>query len=179
MASPATATTMPSSKVACIMDINNQPLKFQLISSTVLQERTTKERAFVEVSRAHSNISRSKSGVQLPVGRTSSQASPINIGGRRAVVEEKRSTSRGNRGRSSSGSAVGYRSEGARGRGNYGGGRGYGRGEIASRSNNRGYFNRGSDGYQRGENMGSSNGGRVNRPGGLAKNVAPTVTAPA
>ncbi|KAL4369161.1 hypothetical protein GQ457_05G003950 [Hibiscus cannabinus] len=107
------------------------------------------------------------------------EASPINIGGRRAVVEEKRSTSRGNRGRFSSGSAVGYRSEGARGRGNYGGGRGYGRGEFANRSNNRGYFNRGSDGYQRGEHMGSSNGGRVNRPGGLAKNVAPTVTAPA
>ncbi|KAK8717873.1 hypothetical protein V6N13_045126 [Hibiscus sabdariffa] len=108
------------------------------------------------------------------------EASPINIGGRNAVVEEKRSTSRGNRGRSSSGSGFGYRNEGARGRGNYSSGRGYGRGEFGNRSNNRGgYFNRGGDGYQRGEHMGSSNGGRVNRSGGLAKNVAPTVSAPA
>ncbi|XP_022727485.1 putative G3BP-like protein isoform X2 [Durio zibethinus] len=118
------------------------------------------------------------------------EASPINIGGRKAVVEEKRSTSRGNKGRSSSGSGSGYRNEGARGRGNYGGGRGYSRGEFGNwseygnRSNNRGgYSNRGGDGYQRGEHMGS-NGSRVNRSGGLtvnaaAKNVAPRVSAPA
>ncbi|XP_039001023.1 nuclear transport factor 2-like [Hibiscus syriacus] len=107
------------------------------------------------------------------------ESSPVNIGGRKAVVEEKRSTSRGNRSRSSPGSGAGYRNEGARGRGNYSGGRGYGRGEFGNRSNNRGYFNRGGDGYTRGEHMGSSNGGRVNRSGGLAKNVAPTVSAPA
>ncbi|KAK8654113.1 hypothetical protein V6N13_128089 [Hibiscus sabdariffa] len=149
--------------------LENEFKKFGPIKSGGIQVRSQKGFCFgfVEFEMA--------SSVQSAI-----EASPINIGGRRAVVEEKRSTSRGNRGRFSSGSAVGYRNEGARGRGNYyGGGRGYGRGEIASRSNNRGYFNRGSDGYQRGENMGSSNGGRVNRPGGLAKNVAPTVTAPA
>ncbi|XP_021275396.1 putative G3BP-like protein isoform X1 [Herrania umbratica] len=118
------------------------------------------------------------------------EASPINIGGRKAVVEEKRSTSRGNKGRSSSGAGAGYRNEGGRGRGNYGSGRGYNRGEFGNRaefgnrSNNRGgYSSRGGDGYQRGEHMGS-NGGRVSRAGGLtvnaaAKNVAPRVSAPA
>ncbi|OMP05685.1 hypothetical protein COLO4_08648 [Corchorus olitorius] len=117
------------------------------------------------------------------------EASPINIGGRKAVVEEKRSTSRGNKGRSSSGSGGGYRNEGARARGNYGNGRGYNRSEFGNRaefgnrSNSRGYSNnRGGDGYQRGEHTGS-NGGRVNRAGGLvnaaAKNVAPRVSAPA
>ncbi|XWS47200.1 hypothetical protein CRYUN_Cryun14cG0132600 [Craigia yunnanensis] len=117
----------------------------------------------------------------------SQKASPINIGGRKAVVEEKRSTSRGNKGRSSSGSGSGYRNDGARGHGNYGGGRGHSRGEFGNRaefgnrSNNRGYSNR--NGYQRGEHMGS-NGGRVNRSGGLnvneaANNGAPRVSAPA
>ncbi|XWS36594.1 hypothetical protein CRYUN_Cryun20dG0098000 [Craigia yunnanensis] len=118
------------------------------------------------------------------------EASPINIGGRKAVVEEKRSTSRGNKGRSSSGSGAGYRNEGARGRGNYGGSRGYSRSEFGNRtefgnrSNYRGrYSNRGGDGYQRVEHMGS-NGGRVNGSGGLtvnaaAKNVSPRVSAPA
>ncbi|GMI73969.1 hypothetical protein like AT3G25150 [Hibiscus trionum] len=122
------------------------------------------------------------------------EASPINIGGRNAIVEEKRSTSRGNKGRSSSGSGAGYRNDGARGRGNYsggGGGRGYTRGEFGnraefgSRSNNRGgYSNRRGDGYQRGDHMGSNGGNRMNRSGGpavsaAAKNMAPRVSAPA
>ncbi|KAB2057158.1 hypothetical protein ES319_A11G150200v1 [Gossypium barbadense] len=112
------------------------------------------------------------------------EASPINIGGRKAVVEEKRSTSRGNKGKSSSVSGAGYRNEGARGRGNYGGGRGYSRGEFGNRSSNRGgYSSRGGDGYQRGEHMGG-NGGRVSRSGeatfnASTKNVAPRVSAPA
>ncbi|KAB2015896.1 hypothetical protein ES319_D08G058300v1 [Gossypium barbadense] len=113
------------------------------------------------------------------------EASPINIGGRNAIVEEKRSTSRGNKGRPS-GSGAGYRNDGARGRGNYGGGggRGYSRGEFGNRSNNRGgYSNRRGDGYQRGD-MGSNGGSRMNRTGGLAvnaaaKNMAPRVPAPA
>ncbi|KAG8485330.1 hypothetical protein CXB51_021719 [Gossypium anomalum] len=133
------------------------------------------------------------------------EASPINIGGRNAIVEEKRSTSRGklynlvkdillhvirlssftgNKGRSS-GSGAGYRNDGARGRGNYGGGgRGYSRGEFGNRSNNRGgYSNRRGDGYQRGD-MGSNGSSRMNRSGGLAvnaaaKNMAPRVSAPA
>ncbi|XWS76059.1 hypothetical protein CRYUN_Cryun01aG0144900 [Craigia yunnanensis] len=108
------------------------------------------------------------------------EASPINIGGRKAVVEEKRSTSRGNKGRSSYGSGTGYRNEGARGRGNYGGGRGYSWGEFGNRSSNRGgYSNRGGDGYQRDEHTGS-NGGGMNHSGGLTVNAAAkNVSAPA
>ncbi|KAE8706379.1 Nuclear transport factor 2 family protein with RNA binding domain [Hibiscus syriacus] len=75
------------------------------------------------------------------------EASPINIGGRKAV-EEKRSTSRGNRGRSSYGNGVAYRNERARGRGNYSG--------YGNSSNNRGaYFNRGGDGYPRVQHTGN------------------------
>ncbi|KAK9281962.1 hypothetical protein L1049_004871 [Liquidambar formosana] len=122
------------------------------------------------------------------------EASPIWIGGRQAVVEEKRSTnSRGNnRGRFPAGRGAGFRNEGPRGRGNYGGGgRGYSRGsdfnnrsEFGNRGSSRGGFsNRAGDGYQRADHMGS-NGGRVNRAGGptvnaAAKTVAPRVSAPA
>ncbi|KAK1306662.1 hypothetical protein QJS10_CPA10g01518 [Acorus calamus] len=54
------------------------------------------------------------------------EASPFNIGGRHAYVEEKRpSGSRvGGRGRFPPGRGGGYRSDGLRGRGNYAGGRG-------------------------------------------------------
>ncbi|PHT44626.1 hypothetical protein CQW23_13784 [Capsicum baccatum] len=90
------------------------------------------------------------------------EASPILIGGREAVVEEKRSTnSRGKsniillKGRFPSGGASGYRNYGVRGRGNYGGGRGYARDDFGERTefNNRGGHrgwssNRGGDGYQ-------------------------------
>ncbi|KAF5446418.1 hypothetical protein F2P56_032047 [Juglans regia] len=114
------------------------------------------------------------------------EASPIIIGGRQAVVEEKRSTSRGNsKGRFSSGRTAGYRHEGVRGRGNgnYGGGRGYGRGdfngrtEFGSRNGNRGGFSSRGEGYQRADHTGG-NGGRVNRAGGLAVNAAARSTAP-
>ncbi|XVE72714.1 hypothetical protein DITRI_Ditri11bG0061300 [Diplodiscus trichospermus] len=159
--------------------LENEFKKFGPIKSGGIQVRSQKGFCFgfVEFEAA--------SSVQSAI-----EASPINIGGRKAVVEEKRSTSRGNKGRSSSGSGAGYRNEGARGRGNYGGGRGYSRGEYGNRaefgnrsSNRGGYSNRGGDGYQRGEYMGS-NGGRVNRSGGLtvnaaAKNVAPRLSAPA
>ncbi|CAK9182045.1 unnamed protein product [Ilex paraguariensis] len=115
------------------------------------------------------------------------EASPIAIGGLQAVVEEKRSTSRGNgRGRFLSGRGFGFRNEGARGRGNYGGGRGYGRGDFTSRNdfgNRSSNPNRGGDGYQRADNVGR-NGGRTNRAGGgsvngTAKNMAPRVSATA
>ncbi|GMY33851.1 putative G3BP-like protein [Fagus crenata] len=114
------------------------------------------------------------------------EASPIVISGRDAVVEEKRSTSRGNgKGRFSSGRGAGYRNEGGRGRGNgnYGGGRGYGRdfngrSEFGSRNGNRGGFsNRGGDGYQRADHAGG-NGGRANRAGGLTVNAAARTTSP-
>ncbi|XP_060174927.1 nuclear transport factor 2-like isoform X1 [Lycium barbarum] len=105
------------------------------------------------------------------------EASPILIGGRQAIVEEKKSTnSRGYfRGRFvPSGRGSGYRNDGVRGRGNYGGGgRGYTRGDFGGRSefNNRGGHrgwssNRGGDGYQRTDNHGSyvvriNRGGRM------------------
>ncbi|MCH97904.1 putative G3BP-like protein, partial [Trifolium medium] len=60
------------------------------------------------------------------------QASPITVGERQAVIEEKISTTRvsdGGRGRYPSGRG-GFRSEGFRGRGRFGGGRGYGRNEF-------------------------------------------------
>ncbi|XP_030934743.1 nuclear transport factor 2 [Quercus lobata] len=114
--------------------------------------------------------------------------SPIDIGGRQAVVEEKRSTSRGNgKGRFSSGRGNGYRNEGGRGgrgNGNYGGGRGYGRGdfngraEFGSRGGNReGFSSRRGDGYQRADHAGG-NGGRANRAGGLTGNGTARTTAP-
>ncbi|XP_017242270.1 nuclear transport factor 2 [Daucus carota subsp. sativus] len=127
------------------------------------------------------------------------KASPITLGGRPAVIEEKRSTNSRvtNRGRFPAGRGVGFRNEagfrneGMRGRGNYGGGRGYNRAEFSGRSefsNNRGNNRGGSsnrgggDGFQRTEN--SANGGRVTRGGGLsgsgaAKNLAPRVPASA
>ncbi|XP_042484674.1 nuclear transport factor 2-like isoform X2 [Macadamia integrifolia] len=119
------------------------------------------------------------------------EASPITIGGRQAVVEEKRpSSSRvNNRGRFPSGRGNGFRNDGARGRGNYGNGRGYGRNDFNNRSDfgNRsgsgsrgGSLNRGVEGG----NQRADHGGRVSRTGGLAvngsaKNVASRVPAPA
>ncbi|KAL0390260.1 UNVERIFIED_CONTAM: Nuclear transport factor 2 [Sesamum calycinum] len=92
-----------------------------------------------------------------------------------------------NRGRFQSGRGSGFRNEGVRGRGNYGGGRGYNRGDFGGRGDfgNRGGNRGGSsnrDGYQRSENI-NSNGGRVNRAGGMAngsaKNITPRVSATA
>lgn len=101
------------------------------------------------------------------------EASPIIIGGRQALIEEKRSTgSRGNNRRFFQGRGNGYRNEGVRGRGGYGGGgggRGYnrefnGRNEYGgNRGGHRGgSSNRGGDAlYQR-----VDSGGRMNRSGG-------------
>ncbi|KAL2540772.1 Nuclear transport factor 2 (NTF2) family protein with RNA binding (RRM-RBD-RNP motif) domain [Abeliophyllum distichum] len=119
------------------------------------------------------------------------EASPVLVGGRQAVVEEKRSTnSRGsNRGRFQPGRGSGFRNDGVRGRGNYGGGRGYnrvdfsGRNEFGNRGGNRGgSSNRGTDGYHRSDSV-NSNGGRMSRIGGMAngtnKNMTPRVSATA
>ncbi|KAA8550587.1 hypothetical protein F0562_002271 [Nyssa sinensis] len=111
------------------------------------------------------------------------EASPIMIGGRQAYVEEKRSTNSrvNNRGRLPNGRGSSFQNEGVRWRGNYGGGRGYsqgdfnGRAEFGNRGSNRGGFsNRGGDGYQRAD----SNGGHVNRAGGMAANGTPKTMAP-
>ncbi|XP_065855211.1 nuclear transport factor 2-like isoform X2 [Euphorbia lathyris] len=66
------------------------------------------------------------------------QASPMSIGGRQAVIEMKRTSTRvgSGRGRFSPG-RTGFRSDSFRGRGNYVGGRGSGRNEFG----NRGEFN--------------------------------------
>lgn len=132
------------------------------------------------------------------------EASPVMINGFRVVVEEKRSTSRGNnRGRYPSGSGAGYKNEGMRARGNLGG-KVYGRIDIGNRTefgnrggsrgggySNRGgggggdgypnrgdgYSNRGGDGYRRADKMGN-NGGRANRTGGLGLNGTAKTTAP-
>ncbi|XP_076888107.1 nuclear transport factor 2-like [Bidens hawaiensis] len=98
------------------------------------------------------------------------EASPVTINGKKAVVEEKRSTNSkgGNRGRYVGGRGLGFRNEVIRGRGGFGGGRGYNRGsdfggsrnDYGYRGGSRGgsFSNRGGDGYQR-----ANNGGRVNR----------------
>nr|XP_043610207.1 nuclear transport factor 2 isoform X2 [Erigeron canadensis] len=115
------------------------------------------------------------------------EASPVPLGGRNVIVEEKRSTnSRGIRGRFPAGRGTGFRNEGVRGRGNFSGGRGFNRaggdfgggrndfGGNRSSGGGRGAApNRGGDGYQR---------ERVNRNmgvNGATKNMAPRVPATA
>lgn len=113
------------------------------------------------------------------------EASPLSIGGRRAIVEEKRSTcSRVNGYRGRYPIVRGFRQDG-----NYGNFRGNTRGDFNVRTENGsfrvgyrgGFSSRG--GYQRADNMGS-NGGRMNRGGGMATNgtgktVAPQLSATA
>ncbi|XP_071689384.1 nuclear transport factor 2-like [Rutidosis leptorrhynchoides] len=127
-------------------------------------------------------------------------ASPVLIGGRKAVVEEKRSTNgRGGPGRYPGGRGGGFRDEGMRGRGSVGGGRGFNRGgEFGGGRNDYG-GNRGGGRNDYGGNRGggrndyggnrSGGGGndgnqreRVNRGvgvNGTTKNVAPRVSATA
>jgi hypothetical protein len=125
------------------------------------------------------------------------EASPITIGGRQAVIEEKRSTSsrggynRGGRFLGGRGVPGEFRNNGTRGgRGSYGGGRGGSYG-VRSEFNRGNTSSRGGMGYQRSDSMGSNNGGRyVNRPvtggssggGGFnenTKNMPPRVPATA
>ncbi|KAM3342664.1 nuclear transport factor 2 [Capsicum galapagoense] len=80
------------------------------------------------------------------------QASPITIGGRQAVVEMKRTTTRvgSARGRFTPGRG-GFRNDNFRGRGNFGGGRSYGRNEFGGRDfsgRGRAQGGRGGEGYQ-------------------------------
>ncbi|KAK7340644.1 hypothetical protein VNO77_21353 [Canavalia gladiata] len=94
------------------------------------------------------------------------QASPINVGGRQAVVEIKRTTTRVGSGTNGTGRAripsgrSGFRNDSFRGRGNYGGGRGYGRNDYG----NRGDFSgrgRGLGGHGEGYHQGRGRGGRA------------------
>ncbi|KAG8652374.1 nuclear transport factor 2 isoform X2 [Manihot esculenta] len=93
------------------------------------------------------------------------EASPVNIGDRQAIVEEKKTNTRvGNsgRGRYSSGRG-GFRSDSFKNRGNFGGGRGYIRnefrnqGEFSGRS--RGSAGHNGEDYQRVNQNGSKRGG--------------------
>ncbi|KAL3513030.1 hypothetical protein ACH5RR_025747 [Cinchona calisaya] len=96
------------------------------------------------------------------------KASPISIGGRQVVVEEKRTSTRvGSSGRGRFPSARGgFRSDSFRGHGNFGDGRGYGRsdfrnqGEFSSRAKASG--GRNVETYQRVDQSGS---GRFNHQG--------------
>ncbi|OVA07923.1 RNA recognition motif domain [Macleaya cordata] len=163
--------------------------RFGPIKSGGIQVRSNKQQGFcfgfVEFEAA--------SAVQSAI-----EASPISIGGRQAHVEEKRpSGSRvNNRNRfpPGRGSGSGFRNDGARGRGgNYGSGRGYGRTDFNNRSefNNRGgggggggsrgASGRATDGvYQRVDQLGGNNTGRMNRSSGMAtKAVTQRLPAPA
>ncbi|KAD5317391.1 hypothetical protein E3N88_17337 [Mikania micrantha] len=105
------------------------------------------------------------------------KASPITIGGKNAVVEEKRSTNSrgGNQGRFEGGRGTGFRNDGMRYRGNYNGSRGYNRGgdygghrnDYGGNRNdygNRGGGNRGGSASNRGVNgYRRDNNGHVNR----------------
>ncbi|KAI4343975.1 hypothetical protein L6164_011256 [Bauhinia variegata] len=71
---------------------------------------------------------------ELSSRQSALEASPITVGDRQAVIEEKRTTTRvsgSGRGRYSSGRS-GFRNESFRNRWKYGGGRGYGRNEFRS-----------------------------------------------
>ncbi|XP_016477862.1 nuclear transport factor 2 [Nicotiana tabacum] len=91
------------------------------------------------------------------------QASPITIGGRQAVVEMKRTTTRvgSARGRFPPGRG-GFRNDNFRGRGNFGGGRSYGRNEFGGHDfsgRGRGQGGRGGEGYQQVRGRGGRRGG--------------------
>uniref|UniRef100_A0A1J3DU21 Putative G3BP-like protein n=1 Tax=Noccaea caerulescens TaxID=107243 RepID=A0A1J3DU21_NOCCA len=161
--------------------IENEFQKFGLIRTNGIQVRSQKGFCFGFVE------FESASSMQSAI-----EASPITLNGQRVVVEEKRSTARGNyRGRAAFNVGTGYRNEGGRGRGNFGGGRGgggYGRGEFNGYGNNRGN-NRGGYANNRanGDNNGGGgfpranggNNGRVRRGGGIdANGAAKPVDAP-
>ncbi|XP_047331706.1 nuclear transport factor 2-like [Impatiens glandulifera] len=98
-------------------------------------------------------------------------ASPLPIGNRQAVVEEKKTTTRvssGGRGKYNNSGRAGFRNDGFRGRGAYGGGRGYGgrgdfrnQGEFSGRSRG-GPAGRNVEAYQRVERVSNGTGGGQN-----------------
>ncbi|XP_010527259.1 PREDICTED: putative G3BP-like protein [Tarenaya hassleriana] len=149
--------------------LENEFKRFGVIRSNGIQVRSQKGFCFGFVE------FESASSVQSAL-----EASPIMLNGNRVVVEEKRSTSRGNgRGRSASGGVgMGQRSN----RGSYGGGRGGGefnnngggRYELSSsRGNNRGGNRGGNERFQR-FNNGGGGGGRVKRDHDVTKSVTAT-----
>lgn len=159
--------------------IDNEFQKFGLIKTNGIQVRSQKGFCFgfVEFESANSM-------------QSAIEASPVMLSGHRVVVEEKRSTARGNyRGRSTFGVNNGYRNEGGgRGRGGFGGGRGggYGRNDFNGYGNNNRGNNRGGYGNRANGDGGGfprANGGndrRVRRGGGIvdANGATKPVDAP-
>ncbi|KAG7632494.1 RNA recognition motif domain [Arabidopsis suecica] len=147
--------------------LENEFQKFGLIRTNGIQVRSQKGFCFGFVE------FESASSMQSAI-----EASPVMLNGHKVVVEEKRSTARGNyRGRSTFGVNTGYRNEGGRGRGSFGGGRGgYGRTDFNGYGNNRGnnrggYANR-ANGDGGGFPRANGNNGRVRRGGGIDANRA-------
>ncbi|KAG8662363.1 nuclear transport factor 2 [Manihot esculenta] len=96
------------------------------------------------------------------------QASPMTIGGRQAVIEIKRTSTRvgSGRGRFPSGRA-GFRSDSFRGRGNFGGSRSFGRNEYGNRGefSGRGRSSTGrGEGYQQWRGRGGRSSGAKQNP---------------
>ncbi|CAL5191108.1 unnamed protein product [Lathyrus oleraceus] len=89
------------------------------------------------------------------------QASPIDIGGRQAVVEIKRTTTRvgGGIGRPRIPSRSGFRNDSFRGRGNFGGGRGYGRNNDYGTRGEFSIRGRGPRGHEESYHRGRGRGG--------------------
>ncbi|KZV38485.1 hypothetical protein F511_40347 [Dorcoceras hygrometricum] len=149
--------------------------KFGTIKSDGIQVRSLRQQGFcfgfVEFDEASS-------------AQKALEASPVLIGGRQAIVEEKRSTTNyrvDNSGRFQSGRGSGFRKEGGRGRGYYGGGRVYNRVEFNGGKEfvNRGNYRGGSSHreYQRHGNM-NGNGGRMDRAVGIANGSAKDMVRP-
>ncbi|XP_010488626.1 PREDICTED: putative G3BP-like protein isoform X2 [Camelina sativa] len=148
--------------------LENEFQKFGLIRTNGIQVRSQKGFCFGFVE------FESASSMQSAI-----EASPVILNGHKVIVEEKRSTARGNyRGRSSFGVNTGYRNEGGRGRGSFGGGRGgYSRTDFNgygnnNRGNNRGGYGNRANGDNGGFPRANGNNGRVRRGGGIDANRA-------
>ncbi|KAI4335897.1 hypothetical protein L6164_014494 [Bauhinia variegata] len=108
------------------------------------------------------------------------KASPITVGDRQAVIEEKRTTTRvsgSGRGRYPSGRS-GFRNDSFRNRGKFGGGRGYGRNEFRSQGEHsgrpKGSAEQKGDSSQR---VSQNGGGRYGRQGGANRSSIPSTSA--
>ncbi|CAL5441934.1 unnamed protein product [Camellia sinensis] len=164
---------------AMVAQLEEEFRKFGSIKRGGIQVRSNKQQGFcfgfVEFESRISMQSAIKTVVQFGL------ASPLTIGGRQAVVEEKRTTTRvgsSARGRYPSGRG-GFRNDNFRSRGNFGGGGGGGGGRSFGRNEfrNQGEFSgrpKGPSGhngenYQRVDQNGSGRGGRQ---GGMNKSAA-------
>ncbi|GLJ47810.1 hypothetical protein SUGI_1009760 [Cryptomeria japonica] len=136
--------------------------KFGRIKPGGVQVRSNRQQAFCYGFVEFESSSSAQSAIE---------ASPINIDGRQAQVEEKRPTGpRAARGRFQSGRG-GYRNDVIRGRGGYGG-RGYGRGEFV----NRGDFGGRGRGSSSGHGGATEEYQRVDQGGNSTRGARPSGT---